>query len=92
MRMTAGGRLMRAFRAERIVPKEPIPRSSRWLTSPPLKAVAARDQCADLAVGDTTLEHPETAIGMNVADAAGTDDIFRALDPLRNRISGFDDG
>src|SRR5260221_14786637 len=54
----------------------------------PFVEIAPRDQRAHLAVGNTALEHPEAAIGMDIADAARTDQAFGALDAARDRFCG----
>src|SRR6185503_15453068 len=60
-------------------------------TRTPFIKITTPDQRAHLAVGDAALEHPEPAIGMDVADAALADYAFRALDATRDRVGGFND-
>src|SRR5690606_25691836 len=52
--------------------------------------IAPGDERADLRVGDRPLQHPEPAIGMDVADAALADDLLGALDPPSDRIGRLD--
>jgi hypothetical protein len=54
--------------------------------------ITSSDQGLDLAVGDTALEHPEAAIGMNVFDPFGAEHLFGALDRTRDRFRRLDLG
>ena len=52
--------------------------------------VASGDQRADLSVGDTTLEHPESAVGIDVFDPLPTQYPLRTLKQTRDRFGRFD--
>src|SRR5580698_5280595 len=66
--------------------------SRRDLLRPSLEQVASPYQRPDLAVGDGATEHPETAIGMDISDAARADRGFRLLDCTRDLVGFFDLG
>ena len=52
--------------------------------------IAARDEGPDLAVRDAPLEHPEAAIGMDVAHPPRSQHGICPLDAARDRVGGLD--
>ena len=64
---------------------EYAPQLTRPLLAPFVE-IAPRDQRSHFAVGDPALEHPEAAVGMNVANAIGAERFARMLDPVCDQV------
>ena len=55
-----------------------------------LEKIPAFRQGFELAVGDAAFEHPEAAVGMDVADASWADEIRCVLNTACDLVCGFD--
>src|SRR5215203_4789233 len=58
----------------------------------PFIEIAARDQSANLSVGDIALEHPEPAVRVDVANPTAAHQSLGAFDAARDLVGGLDHG